>query len=255
MTFPSSNNILKEISLRYSCEADTYLLKRPFLKTYVGRRIVKIFTLVLMLYARNRDSIKIINVACGPATHEQIVFPLLEKLRKMNYYWISLDISLEMVKKVKNLASPRTDCIVADAQHLPFRENAFDLIIVSRAIKFIHPMKCFLGLHKLMKKLALLILVVDVADALWCRLLEKIGLPVDPAIYNNMRTFHNSQILKKLESAGLKVLMSVPITSLPLSLFKYKLFRNVMEYSSFFRRFDSNRIIGSRITLYICRKS
>jgi SAM-dependent methyltransferase len=248
----------KEIALRYTLEADTYLSKRPFYKTYIGKRLLTILAFILNFMLRRNISnvVKVANIACGPATHEQIILPLLKRLGKVNYYWISLDISSAMVKKVNNLASSvyhQVDCIVADATHPPFREEAFDLIICSRAIKFMPPTKCFIDFRKLMKKSSLLILVADVADAIWCRLLEKKGLSVDPAIYNKWKTFHSSQILEKLRSARLKVLASLPITSLPLSLFSYKFFRKIME-NPFFRKFDSSRIMGSRIILYIAGK-
>jgi hypothetical protein len=72
-----SANILKDISLRYSKESDTYYLKRPFYRTYVRERIIKMLKIILT--SNPDDYMKVHNIACGPAIFEQHFPSLLEK--------------------------------------------------------------------------------------------------------------------------------------------------------------------------------
>jgi ubiquinone/menaquinone biosynthesis C-methylase UbiE len=196
------------------------------------------------------DYIKVVNVGCGPAIYEQHFLSLLEK--KISWYWVAIDISTQMVTKVKNLNSSCIDCIVSEGGHLPFREYSFDLVIVSRAIKFMNLIKTFRNIRQVIKNSALLFLVADVADAIWCRLLEKIGLRIDPSIYNNMKTLRTFQILEKLRESDLKVLATIGITSLPLKLFGCCFKINTRK--PFFSYFDSIRIMRPRIVVFICKK-
>ncbi len=59
----------------------------------------------------------------------------LEELDKVNPSFVPLDIPLGNLNKIKNQADSPTFPCCADAYHLPFKKNSFDLIILAEVVE------------------------------------------------------------------------------------------------------------------------
>ena len=229
-----------EIRKRYESEASIYFAKRRFYFSYVGARMINVVGAVINLcaHAKQTSDLKILDVGSGSGFFERNI----EKINDMKI-WVSLDIAENMVR-MQNRNSPAIDAIVADAEHLPFRDNAFDIVLVSRAIKFMDPEKVLKESKRVSKKF--FILFVDVADTLWAYVMERIfSIAVDPAIWNNYRTLS----VKEIETF-LRIFFfyqKIHITAMPLSIF------NILP--SFLLKILNildKPLLGSRIVCYIC---
>jgi len=192
--------------------------------------------------ASKTSDLKILDIGSGPGFFERNI----EKNRSNVEIWFSLDIAKSMVRMQKDF-SPMIDVIVADAEHLPFRDNTFDVVLMSRVIKFIDPEKALRESRRVSKKF--FILFADVADTLWAQVMEQFfGIAVDPAVWNNRRTLLSKNIENLLRTFFI-LKVKVHITAMPLSFF------NILPslLSKILNILDKP-LLGSRIVCYICLK-
>jgi SAM-dependent methyltransferase len=230
-----------ETRYRYESEASIYFAKRRFYFSYVGLRMINAMNTVINLIS-NSD-LKILDVGSGPGFFERN--NIQENLSDTRM-WVSLDIAENMVK-MQYRDSPAIDAIVADAEHLPFRDSTFDIVLMSRAIKFMDPRKALEESRRVSKKV--FILFADVADTLWAYVMERLfGITVDPAVWNNYRTPSSKNIEIFLRNFFIRR-VKFHITAMPLSIF------NIL--SSFLIRIFNildKPYLGSRIVCYVCLK-
>lgn len=232
-------SIKQDVKRTYDAEALQYLVKRKFYFSYVGVRIV--YTVkVLLSKLNNVHGVKVLNVASGSGFLER---SLMQNLANVNL-WISLDISENMIKMQKNLSNTNLDVIVADAEYLPFRNNAFDLVILSRTIKFMEPEKVIKQIKNITEHI--FILFADTADTLWAKLMEHIfNIRVDPSVWNDYSTLSGRNIERYL--VCFSTVIKIHITAMPLKLFNYTppLITRILKAVD-------KPFLGSRIVCYIC---
>ena len=178
------------------------------MKTYVFQRIVNNF--MLWLPKRNKNSV-ILNVGCGPGWLEKAIWSKLN-----GEHIVSMDISPEMARLTKS-RTPQLDVVVADAENLPFRTGAFDALFSGRAIKFLHIQKFLNQTSLVLKDHGSLGIIFDCADAVWLRILERIGKRMDAGI--GERTLRASDLSAELREGNFEVTKTVQISLLPYSIF------------------------------------
>jgi SAM-dependent methyltransferase len=230
-----------ETKERYESEAPTYFAKRRFYFSYVGARMINAVDAVINLVSKTSD-LKILDVGSGPGFFKRNIGNNRSNVK----IWVSLDISSNMVRMQKDLSST-IDVMVADAEHLPFRDNVFDIVLMSRVIKFINPEKALRESRRVSKKF--FILFVDVADTLWAKVMEHLfGIAVDPAVWNNYRTpsSKNIEIFLRIFPSKAKN----HITAIPLSFFSNVLSPFLLKILNIIDK----PLLGSRIVCYICLK-
>jgi len=205
-----------KIKNRYDAEGLMYFAKRKFYTSYVGARMVHIVKIILdkMLNKISVENLKILDIGSGPGFFERI---LLTKISYDIGIWVSVDISESMVKAQINI-SPKINVIIADAEHLPFRNELFDIILISRMIKFVDPKKIIEEIKNISK--GFIIQFIDVADTFWVLIMEQLfHIAVDPAVWNDFRTISSKKIDKLLSVFTSKI--KIHITAFPLSFFNY----------------------------------
>jgi len=200
-----------EIKNRYESEAFTYLTKRKVYFSYVGTRMINVVNFAIKLASKTSD-LKLLDVGSGSGFFERSIRDIKSNVK----IWVSLDIAENVIRMQKDL-SPGIDIMVADAEHPPFRDNVFDIVIISRSIKFVDPEKALGESARVSKKF--FILFADVADTLWAQIMEQlIGINVDPAAWNNFRTPFSRKIETFLQLFFI-IKAKVHVTAMPLSLF------------------------------------
>jgi ubiquinone/menaquinone biosynthesis C-methylase UbiE len=229
---------IKEI---YESEAPNYFAKRKFYFSYVGARMLIVMNAVIDRMSKISDC-KILNIGAGPGFFERSSI----KIDNVTT-WVSLDIANSMSQLIRGI-HPMIHVVVADAEHLPFRDNAFDIVLMSRVLKFLGPEKALGESRRVTKKF--LILFVDVADTLWVQVAELLGITVDPAVWNNHRTPSGKEIETFLRSFFIK-LLKLHITALPLSFFNFRL----IFFSQRVLEILDKSLLGSRVISYVLLKN
>ncbi|MEM2240128.1 MAG: class I SAM-dependent methyltransferase [Candidatus Bathyarchaeia archaeon] len=232
--------VRKQISPIYDKESKSYVQKRIWMSSYIFVKIIRaIYYAVNLIVQKYGTKVKVLNLGSGPGWLEA---NLLQNNFK-ECFWLSLDIAPSMAKKAK-LSGPN-DVITADAHFLPFKDNTFDVIITTRAIKFLNRYTLLTEAKRVLKSQGFLLILFDCGDALWIRFLEKFGVLVDVGV--NRRTLTTKELTSELRSFGFKILLLCPITSLPLSLFTHipKLLWGVLKL------IDLPRLIRPRLNMIL----
>jgi len=219
----------------YEKEAELYISKRPFMKSHILQRILKLLSHFL------KDNTIVLNIGCGSGYLEKSISA------GSKAFYVALDISREMTRMTKNLA-PQVEVVVADAEALPFRQDIFDLVICSRAIKFLNYPKLFRSLKDVLKEKSFFTIIFDSGDALWIRLLERLGKHVDHVGRTRGMMLKTRDLELGQKSLDFEILRTIPITFMPLSIFEYipARLRWLVEF------FDKPKKRG-RITFMACR--
>ncbi len=151
----------------YDREAKVYDAKRSFYEVgYGGLRERK----MLSLFCRGP---KVLNVACGSGR-------LLSFLSEKGFEVVGIDFSKGMlnVAKKKTVGCRNLDLLIADAEFLPFRKDAFDEIVCSRAFKFFpSPLSALNEGSRVLRKSGKIILTLETSEPLWIRVGYKLRIP------------------------------------------------------------------------------
>jgi len=170
-----------------------YDAKRSFYETgYGGFRERKL----LSLFVRGPN---VLDVACGTGRH-------LPFLARKGFEVVGLDLSRGMLIVAKNKIKgyKKAHFVRADAESLPFRENAFDEIVCSRAFKFFpNPLRALEEGRKVLRKGGKSILAIETSEPFWIRIGYKLKIPYMGSSFEwryRVKTIHF--LLKK---AGFKI--------------------------------------------------
>lgn len=85
---------------------------------------------------------------------------LTNELLNLNKFVVSVDVSLDNLKKIVNrYGNDNHYSVVADALYLPFRDSVFDCVIASEVIEHIvDPLKLISELYRVVKKMGVIII-------------------------------------------------------------------------------------------------
>jgi hypothetical protein len=202
----------KIIKAYYEQEAMRYKKERPFLESYVLSRQIRIINSIL---SRKHDCILILNIGCGN-TH------LENQIAGADPILVVLDIARKMVQITK-AAAPFADGVVADGNHPPFREGSFDIIICSRAIKFLDLRTFGHNINYLLRSKGICLITLDSGgDVRWTKILKKLNkLRTRLTGFVEHEMYTSTQIEEVLMHGGLNIIGVFALTSLPLKFFKY----------------------------------
>jgi len=194
------------IKSEYEKEADRYLYKRAWMQTYVWRRVLDT---IAHMVSKTRPKL-ILNIGCGPGAIEMGIKEIVENAS----LWVAADVSQNMARLAARNSGVQG--LVCDAEHLPFRDGVFDLIISSRMIKFVNLSNSFKEFRRVIREGCRLAVLFDSGDPVWVRLLERCGKFVDVGIWQ--RTLRSRDLELAGEQVGLRLERKLAITYLPLSL-------------------------------------
>jgi len=116
---------------------------------------------------------KVLNVCCGSGMDAEF-------LASAGAEVTALDISSNAVKRAKNRSDIygfRVTLVVGDAEHLPFRNQAFDFCVVHDGLH--HLPLPHLGIREMCRVSSKGVLVIEPANAVVTRLAVKLGLSID----------------------------------------------------------------------------
>jgi ubiquinone/menaquinone biosynthesis C-methylase UbiE len=151
-----------------------------------------------LLFDLLRRKGRVLFIACGTGRHIRFV------VNQLGCEVIGLDLSRAMIeiarRKLSETEKERVHFIVADAEHLPFRENAFDGVVCSRAFYlFIDKFKALREAYYVLKKNGRLLLSSVFMDLLLTRLGIRVGVfSADPADF----PYTSEQCASMLKKAG-----------------------------------------------------
>lgn len=183
----------------------------------------------------------ILDVGCGPGSCADI----LPYLSKSTY--VALDISPKMVHLIKHNYKG-VEGIIADAECLPFRDGTFNTIISGRMIKFLNTDKFLTEANSVLNGSGSLSIMIDSGDLLWVRILEKIGLKIDPDV--NGYTMRVGNFKSELMAHGFKLLKVVPV-----SIFPQSIFSNIPQQLYSILEFFDKPLKNGRVTFILANKS
>jgi SAM-dependent methyltransferase len=230
----------------YNAESLAYLQKRPWMQSYIPVDLVEITSCFLKSNLKWHDGqIRVLNVGCGPGWLEDSLISLGDSSLQDTLF-VSVDIAVNMVKIAKK-QNPHIQTIVADGNTLPFRSSSFDVVITSRAIKFLRPTSFLSCVKRVLRRDGLALVIFDCGDALWVKLLESGHFPIDVGV--NSRTLRSKELLSLLNKMGFCFLASFRITNLPLSLFSYI----PQSLHGFLKHLDKPQVFGARINVICVR--
>lgn len=149
---------------------------------------------------------------------------LTKELLNLNRLVVSVDVSLENLKKiVANFGQDNHYSVVADALNLPFRDSAFDCVIASEVMEHIpEPKKLLDELYRVTKSGGILIITIPYR--------EKIRYSL--CIHCNLPTPMNAH-LHSFDESKIEELISETI---PQAKFKFFLFGNkIIQYFRLYR--------------------
>ncbi|MEM2507754.1 MAG: methyltransferase domain-containing protein [Nitrososphaeria archaeon] len=161
----------KQVKETYEKEAEVYdETSRIFEKGRFAYRERKLLAELL-----NKQGL-VLFLACGIGRHFKFV------INRLGCEIVGIDISVNMIKIAKNKVADIEDkqklhLVVADVEHLPFRENIFDSAVCSRAFYlFIDKFKVLEEAYRVLKKGKTLAISSIFKDLLLTRLGIRAGL-------------------------------------------------------------------------------
>jgi SAM-dependent methyltransferase len=210
-----------------------YIDRRPWMLTYILHRIVSFIRSLL------HDDKIVLNIGSGPGWLERSLVGVCD--------FVSVDISANMVKAATRYS--KIYPLIADGEHLPFRPGSFDIVVMSRVIKFMDRERAIKEARDALKNGGLLITVFDCGDAFWVRLFERLGVLVDVGVYS--KTLRTRQLLWMMKKHQLEFVKEFRVTAMPLSLFTYipSFMIRVVQ------KLDLPKVLGPRINILVTRKS
>lgn len=136
---------------------------------------------------------------------------IMERLDS-RYRYYGIDISSKMLERARDKASAEkldVELLVMDGEHLGFRHNVFDSVIISRTLKYVeNPDKALLEAKRVLRAYGRSIITCETSDKLWHRIVARgSGKLVDIR-------FRVGEMLRLLEREGFNVISINPIPSL-----------------------------------------
>ena len=129
----------------------------------------------------------------------------LEELEKVNPSYIPLDIPLGNLLKIKDRAKGSTLPCCADAYHLPFKPNSFDLIILAEVVEHLQdPGKVFKAIFPLLKNDGKLLISVPYKEELSYQICVHCHRPTPT--HSHFHSFDEQNLSGLLKSAGFRPL-------------------------------------------------
>jgi ubiquinone/menaquinone biosynthesis C-methylase UbiE len=136
---------------------------------------------------------------------------------KHAYY--GADLSREMIKVCRKKANViKIDIVLSDAECLPFRKGVFDNVICSKSFKFFtSPVKFLMDARNSLKKGGRCIIIFEVLDSIWFRLVEKLGLKVP----KHEKHYFTDEAITLFHKAGFSVIHMEPVANLFLGFYLF----------------------------------
>ena len=118
-----------------------------------------------------------------------------------------MDISVEMIESIDSSIKGRvTNLVVGDAEELPFRKEAFDIIFCRGSLHHVpSPTKALRDMHMSLRSGGYLVLSEPCSDSLLLRIPRKVIISKSSKFTNTHKAFPSTQLLKLLSDLGFTI--------------------------------------------------
>lgn len=153
---------------------------------FVGRRMF-LESLIRRYQLNIRRSI--LDLGCGSGS-------LVETLTRRGHWVVGVDVRSEGLSATRR-SSAEALLVQADATHLPFRSDAFDMVILLDVLEHVDEERVLLQLHSVLKLAGLVVISVPAFPWLWGYRDEGAG---------HLRRYRRRHLVRVLSNAGFEVI-------------------------------------------------
>ncbi len=127
----------------------------------------------------------------------------LEILNKIKPAYYPLDIPLANLARIKNSASFNVFPSSADAYHLPFREEVFDVVIMSEVVEHLaQPVDVLREVHRIMKKDGVVLISVPYKERITYQICIHCNKPTPT--HAHLHSFNQQKLARLVSDSGFR---------------------------------------------------
>jgi ubiquinone/menaquinone biosynthesis C-methylase UbiE len=175
-------------------ESSAFTSRHPWEKVKALERLDSVLETILQV-TKNKDTFSLLDVGCAEGW-------LLDKINNLNLhaFYVGVDVSSANINKAK--LKKNGNWVLCDAENLPFKNDAFQIVICSEVLEHVlHPQKCLNEIQRVVQYYVILTTPVVGSPILLDMLrYNNLALKNSKQIRSYFKTYGTSYVLKKVGS-------------------------------------------------------